>query len=71
MGMVTKTTYANVKNILIGQDSYHISLPCIVGNAGELFVSRLEHPDIVIVEANANAKAVSLTFVAFISFSSP
>ena len=34
MGMVTKTTYANTKNILIGQDSYHISLPCIVGNAG-------------------------------------
>lgn len=34
MGMVTKTTYANTKNILIGQDSYHISLPCVVGNAG-------------------------------------
>ena len=34
MGMVTKTTYTNTKNILIGQDSYHISLPCIVGNAG-------------------------------------
>ena len=32
--MVTKTTYANTKNILIGQDSYHISLPCVVGNAG-------------------------------------
>ncbi len=32
MGMVNTTTYANVKNILIGQDSYHISLPCIVGN---------------------------------------
>lgn len=34
MGMVTKTTYTNVKNILIGQDSYHISLPCIIGNTG-------------------------------------
>lgn len=34
MGMITKETYTNVKNILIGQDSYHISLPCIIGNTG-------------------------------------
>lgn len=34
MGMITKTTYTNVKNILIGQDSYNISLPCIIGNTG-------------------------------------
>ena len=34
MGMVTKTTYTNIKNILIGQDSYNISLPCIIGNTG-------------------------------------
>lgn len=25
--MITKETYGNVKNILIGQDSYHIALP--------------------------------------------
>lgn len=32
--MITKETYGNIKNILIGQDSYHIALPCIIGNTG-------------------------------------
>lgn len=34
MAMITKTTYGNRKTILIGQDSYNISLPCIIGNTG-------------------------------------
>lgn len=34
MAMITKTTYGNRKTILIGQDSYSITLPCIIGNTG-------------------------------------
>ena len=32
--MITKETYGNIKNILIAQDSYHVSLPCIIGDTG-------------------------------------